>query len=158
MQPHIPAQIAVHFQQVYHGGNWASSYYKSVMADIDWEMANQTMGGCNSIASLFFHTQYYIGIVLKVLQGGPLQGSDKESFVHPPVHNEAEWEAYKTQAWQQADAFAAALANLPESHLWQDFIKPEYHSYYWQMHGLIEHLHYHLGQIVVLKKILRHQA
>jgi hypothetical protein len=43
---------------------------------------------------------------------------------------------------------------LPESKLAETFSDEKYGNYYRNIHGIIEHTHYHLGQIVLIKKIL----
>ncbi len=47
------------------------------------------------------------------------------------------------------------IAQLPEGKLWEDFADKKYGSYYRNLQGIIEHTHYHLGQIVLIKKMLR---
>ncbi len=46
------------------------------------------------------------------------------------------------------------IEQLPESKLWETFSDEKYGNYYRNIHGIIEHSHYHLGQIVLIKKIL----
>ncbi len=49
------------------------------------------------------------------------------------------------------------MEQLPEHKLWEDFTDKKYGNYYRNFHGIIEHSHYHLGQIVLIKKILLQQ-
>ncbi len=44
------------------------------------------------------------------------------------------------------------IEQLPESKLWETFSDEKYGNYYRNIHGIIEHIHYHLGQIVLIKK------
>jgi len=46
------------------------------------------------------------------------------------------------------------IEQLPESQLWVTFSQEKYGNYYRNLHGIIEHIHYHLGQIVLIKKII----
>jgi hypothetical protein len=46
------------------------------------------------------------------------------------------------------------VEQLPEARLWDDFSNGKYGNYYRNITGIIEHLHYHLGQIVLIKKML----
>jgi len=43
---------------------------------------------------------------------------------------------------------------LPESKLSETFLDEKYGNYYRNIHGIIEHTHYHLAQIVLIKKLL----
>ncbi|MCF8279347.1 MAG: hypothetical protein K9J45_03090 [Bacteroidales bacterium] len=107
----------------------------------------------NTIATLFTHLTYYVSKVSKVLQGEPLNAKDAHSFEHPPIQSQADWEKILTQAWADAEAFASLIEQLPEAGLWEDFTDEKYGNYYRNLHGIIEHIHYHLGQIVVIKKM-----
>jgi len=46
------------------------------------------------------------------------------------------------------------IEQLPEAKLGEIFSEEKYGTYYRNIHGIIEHTHYHLGQIVLIKKIL----
>jgi hypothetical protein len=48
------------------------------------------------------------------------------------------------------------VEQLPSIQLWETFTDEKYGTYYSNLQGIIEHIHYHLGQIVVIKKILLH--
>ena len=53
-----------------------------------------------------------------------------------------------------AENFAILIEHLPEAKLGEIFTDEKYGNYYRNVHGIIEHTHYHLGQIVLIKKIL----
>jgi hypothetical protein len=150
----ISSQIAKHFRDIHFGGNWTTSNFKDQLADVTWEQANIQIHDLNTIATLVFHSYYYVNIVLKVMQGGPLVGNDKLSFTHPPVHSQADWEAFLNNAWTEVETFAKLIELLPDEQLSADFSDPKYGNYYRNIHGIIEHSHYHLGQIVLIKKII----
>jgi hypothetical protein len=44
---------------------------------------------------------------------------------------------------------------MPEEKLNDFFALEKYGTYQRNFHGLIEHTHYHLGQIAILKKLVR---
>lgn len=147
-------QIAKHLREVYFGGNWTVSSLNEHLAGITWEQATTKVHDFNTIATLVYHVHYYIHTVLKALQGGPLEGRDSDSFSHPPIHSAADWERLLEQTRTETEACAALIEQLPDERLWQDFADPKYGSYYRNLHGMIEHAHYHLGQIVLIKKLL----
>jgi uncharacterized damage-inducible protein DinB len=152
---HLPTQIAKHLRGVYFGGNWTEVNLRDVLADVSWEQATARVGSLNTIATLVYHLGYYVSTQLRVLQGGPLTGHDADSFAHPPITSAADWEAMQTSLWTEVEAAALLIEQLPESQLWETFIAEQYGTYYRNFHGAIEHAHYHLGQIVVVKKLLR---
>jgi len=46
------------------------------------------------------------------------------------------------------------IEQLPETKLGETFSDEKYGTYYRNLHGIIEHNHYHVGQIVIIKKLL----
>lgn len=150
----LTEQIAIHFRGIYFGGNWTSVNMKESLADVDWQQATTPVYSFNTIATLVYHTNYYVSAVLKVLQGEPLNANDKYSFDHPPILSQGDWERLLAKAWDDAESFAILVEQLPETKLWETFIEEKYGNYYRNINGIIEHNHYHLGQIVLLKKLL----
>lgn len=150
----LTAQIAKHLRDVHFGGNWTSSNLKDNLADVTWQQATTQVYSFNTIATLVYHTNYYVDAVLKVLQGGSLDAKDKYSFDHPPIQSQEEWEKMLDKVWADAEKFAGLIEQLPENKLWEDFTDKKYGNYYRNLQGIIEHLHYHLGQIVLIKKII----
>jgi uncharacterized damage-inducible protein DinB len=147
-------QIATHFRQLYFGGNWTYANMKDTLTGVDWQMATSSISSFNTIATLVFHVGYYITVESKVLKGGPLEGSDKLSFEHPPVTSAEAWQALLDKTFAEASLFADAIEQLPDTILFEDFGNGKYGNYYRNLHGIIEHTHYHLGQITLLKKLL----
>ena len=147
-------QIAKHFRDVLFGGNWTSSNLKDQLADVTWQQATTQVYDFNTIVALVYHMNYFVSVVLKVLQGAPLDAHDKYSFDYPPVVSQEDWEKILDKTWTDAEEFAILIEKLPESKLWEDFSDKKYGNYYRNIHGIIEHIHYHLGQIVLIKKII----
>ena len=154
----LTSQIAKQFRDIYFGGNWTAVNLKQSLQDITWQQATTKVYSFNTIATLVFHTNYYVMVVTKVLQGEPLNAHDKYSFDHPPVTSQEDWEKLLNKTWADAENFAALIEKLPESKLWEIFLDEKYGNYYRNIHGIIEHNHYHLGQIVLIKKILLQPA
>lgn len=151
----LTAQIAKHLRDVHFGGNWTTSNLKDTLQDVTWQEASTQVYDFNTIAALVYHMHYYVHAVLKVLQGNLLEAHDKFSFDHPPIQSEADWQNLLATVWEDAEAFAARIEQLPDSKLDEDFTDKKYGNYFRNLHGIIEHLHYHLGQVVLLKKLVR---
>ena len=155
MEQNMIPLIAKHLRDFYYGSNWATSGLLPVLKDVDVTMATASVNGCNSIAALSYHINYYVAAVAKVLEGEVLVAKDADSFSHPIYTTEAEWQAFIAKAESDAQRFASALEKLPDSILTEAFTDEKYGNYFRNIHGIIEHCHYHLGQIVVLKKIIK---
>ena len=150
----LPGQIAKHFREIHFGGNWTCVNLKDTLADVTWQQAATKQHSFNTIAALTYHINYYVAAVLRVLNGGELDAHDKFSFDHPPITSQQDWDQLINKLWSDATQFAALLEQLPESKMWEYIGDEKYGTYYRNMHGIIEHSHYHLGQIVILKKLL----
>ncbi|MCA0237511.1 MAG: DUF1572 domain-containing protein [Bacteroidetes bacterium] len=150
----ISQHLAKNLRDVYFGGNWTASDLKTQLNDVTWQQATTQVFGLNTIATLVFHLNYYVKEVTKVLQGQPLTASDKFAFTYPPIQNREDWERQRDSIWADAEAFAQLIEQLPDEKLLQDFADPKYGTYYRNLAGIIEHIHYHLGQIAVVKKIV----
>lgn len=151
------AQIAKHIREIHFGGNWTSSNFRDNVSDVSWQQATTQVYTFNTIATLVYHTHYFVHVVLKVLQDGPLDAHDKFSFDYPPINSKEDWVFFLQKVWADAENFAALVEQLPDDKLAEDFTEKKYGSYYRNFHGIVEHCHYHLGQIVLIKKILQQQ-
>lgn len=149
-----PALIAKHLREVYFGSNWTASNLKDQLADVTWQQATTPIYQLNTIATLAYHIHYYITGTLQVLDGGPLEIRDEYSFAHPPIQSQKDWERFLVQNNLEAERFAMKIEALPSERLQDTFVDIKYGNYYRNLHGIIEHTHYHLGQIALIKKML----
>jgi len=147
--------IAKHIRDVHFGGNWTTSNMKDALSDVNWNEATMKLDSFNTIAMLVFHTNYYVSAIIKVLQGGPLNAHDKYSYDIPPIQSEEEWINLVNKTLHEAEIIATYIEKLPDSKLQEDFVDKKYGNYFRNFHGVIEHTHYHLGQIVILKKMIK---
>ena len=147
-------QIAKHFRDVHFGGNWTSVNLRDQLSGLSWQRATQKVYSFNTIAALVYHMNYYVDRVILVLEGQALNASDKYSFELPPIISQEDWENLVNKTWTDAERFAALVEQIPEERLWEDFSENKYGNYYRNITGIIEHIHYHLGQIVLIKKII----
>ncbi len=152
---HLPTLLAKHFREVYFGGNWTWVNLKDTLSDVSWEQAITKIEDCNTIAALVYHIHYYVGGVSQVLAGGTLDIHDKYSFAVSPLHSQAEWENRLATIWTEAETYIQRVEAVPESQLNDIFSQEKYGNYFRNLQGIIEHTHYHLGQIVIIKKMVQ---
>jgi uncharacterized damage-inducible protein DinB len=150
----LSEQLAKHLRDVHFGGNWTVSSLQDQLKDVSWEQATQKVHSFNTIATLVFHINYFIAAVSEVLEGKPLEAHDKFSFEHPPIHSAEDWLRMKDKCWADAERFALLIALMPEAKIWGPFADEKYGTYYRNIQGIIEHTHYHLGQIALIKKLV----
>lgn len=150
----LTEQIAKHLREVHFGGNWTASNLRDQLADVNWQQATTPVDSVHTIAALVYHMNYFVSATLRVLQSGRLDAREQDSFDHPPVESQDDWAQLLEQTWADAENLADAIEKMPESQLWEDFVDAQYGNYYRCLHGPIEHCHYHLGQIALIKTIL----
>jgi uncharacterized damage-inducible protein DinB len=155
MKKTLTTQTANRFREVILNGVWiANTNFKAQLSDLTWEQATTKIGNLNTIAVLTFHVHYYIAGLVNVFKGGFLDIRDKYSFDCPPIQSQADWDKLRNQLWQDAEAFADLVEKMPDKKLNEVFTDEKYGDYRRNIEGMIEHSYYHLGQIVLLKKMI----
>jgi hypothetical protein len=150
----LTAQIAKQFRDVHFGGNWTFVNLQDTLKDVNWQQATTQIYSFNTIAALVYHINYYVDGISKVLEGGSLDIKDKFSFDLPPIQSQVDWQKLLEKLWANAKTFAGQIEQLPEQQLGEIFVEEKYGTWYRNLAGITEHIHYHLGQIVLIKKML----
>jgi hypothetical protein len=150
-------EIATRFREVILNGTWiANTNFRDQLDGLNWEVAVAKTGSFNTIAALAQHIHYYVAGILVVFKGGNLDIHDKYSFDFRPIESQREWEAVLSRFWDDAEEFAALIEQMPEARLDDVFVDARYGTYRRNIDAMIEHSYYHLGQLVLLKKMLTH--
>lgn len=149
-------QLARRLEEVILNGTWiANTNFKAQIMNVDVIKATKSWMSCNSIALLTFHLNYYIAGILEVFEGKRLAIKDKFSFDLPTLDSEVEWRDLRDDICRNAEKLVKEIGTMPTILLSQDFEDPTYGSYRRNIDGLIEHCYYHLGQVVLLKKMMK---
>ncbi len=148
-------QIAKRFREVILNGTFiANTNYKEQLTGLHWEIATTKVSSSNTIAILAQHVHYYISGLNVVFKGGTLDIKDKYSFDFPAFTSQSDWEAFLNIFWRDSEEFASLIEQMPEEKLNEVFIDVKYGTYQRNINAMIEHSYYHLGQIVLIKKII----
>jgi len=150
----FPIQSAKHMNDIFFGGNWTSVNMRQHLIGLTWQQATARIYDHNSIAALTFHINYFVEAQIDVLSGRPLNAHDQFSFDLPPIQSQNDWEDILQRVWTNAEKCVELINQLPAERMGENFSDAKYGTWYRNMQGNIEHIHYHLGQIVVIKKIL----
>jgi hypothetical protein len=145
--------VARHVAEVVHG-NWTDINLDDTLADVTYEEAVATPPGIvNSIAMLTNHLMFYNQVVIERIKGIDPAINDANGF-DITINNEEQWQQLKQGTFASFKALAEMVANLTEEKLFGPTPNGHY-SFYQTFHGIAEHAHYHLGQIMLVKKIIR---
>tara|TARA_R110000850_G_scaffold277086_1_gene422514 strand:+ start:260083 stop:260547 length:465 start_codon:yes stop_codon:yes gene_type:complete len=148
--------IANRLQEVLLDGHWiANTNYKEQIESVTREQALQRIGDLNTIAALTYHINYYLDGILNVFNGGSLEIRDQYSFDLPPITSEQDWINLKSKFLSNASTFVNHVKNMPDHKLDEVFVDEKYGTYLRNIEGVIEHSYYHLGQIILLNKMMK---
>ncbi len=142
------------YQSIYNGDPWLEVTLENTLKNVSAAQAYRKINpNLNTIWEIVNHLIQWRRNILKRVQGETITTPDHNYFV--PVLDSSE------AAWEQS------LQNLAKSQeLWNSFLNTfddanfekiyptNNHTYYEHIHGIIQHDVYHLGQIVILKKLL----
>jgi hypothetical protein len=148
-------ELANRVREVLLNGKWiANTNYKHSLSDLSWEQATTKIGSLNTIAALTYHINYYTAGVLNVFEGGKLEIRDKYSFDLPSIESQEDWENLLNEKWSTVEKFANHVELMSDEQLEAGFVNEKYGTYRKNIEAVIEHSYYHLGQIVLIKKMI----
>jgi len=153
----LSKNIAKQLRAVYNGGAWSGPDLKQQLDGVTWQQATCQVYGLNTIATLVFHMNYYVAGVIEFLHGKPLEIRDKFSFNHPRIDSQEAWDKFIATVYEDCEQLAVAIEAVPMAKMEDVFYEERYGNYYRNFTGIIEHFHYHLGQITIMKKIIQQQ-
>lgn len=154
----LPELIAQHVLDVHQGNNWTEVDLAHTLRDVTLaEATTLTPASPNTIVALVRHLTFWNRVMARRAQGYPTQIPGTNGFEGSELHSETEWLALQAELWQSAQELATAIRRVPAERLAEPIL-PAYSSTYKNLHGAVEHLHYHLGQLVILKNLVRSQS
>lgn len=152
---HIQNLIAEHVLAVHEGNNWTEVDLTNTLKDVTLaEATTQTKASPNTIAALLHHLSYWNRVMVQRINNMNVAVPDANGFDVQILQNEQDWYLLKKDNLKSAHELAEAIQNFDENQLPQPILKG-YPSAYKSLHGSVEHIHYHLGQIVILKNLIR---
>jgi hypothetical protein len=145
--------ISKHLKELYFGNNWTGASFPTVTEGIDWNLAVKQRDGFNSIATLIHHMNFYVIAAIDAINGATSILPDKASFINPIIQSEEDWTNLKQRSLDAVTQLLELLSQQEDDLLLKTFVVKAHGNYYRFIQGLIEHSHYHLGQIMILKKL-----
>ena len=151
----ITELIAQHLTDVHNGDNWTEVNIEQTLADVSFEEAVvQTAASVNTIAMLLHHISFWNRAVSTRAAGKvPVIKADN-GFAMAPIDSEKKWKVLQEDNIRSAAELATAIRLFDEKKLALPIL-PDHSSAYKNFQGQVEHVHYHLGQIVMIKKMIR---
>lgn len=152
-------RIAQRLSEVLLDGTWiANTNFKAEIVSLSYTEATTKVGDLHTISVLTYHINYYLEGLLKVFKGGNLKIKDAHSFNMPLLRSQKEWEKLKEHFISNTEEFIHWVHTVKEDLLDAVFVAPRYGTYERNIEGVIEHCYYHLGQVVLIKKLIAFQS
>jgi uncharacterized damage-inducible protein DinB len=151
----LTENIARHILEIHLGTTWTDVDLSSTLVGVTAQEAMvRTPASVNTIAALLHHITYWNRIILYRIQGIAVEVPDTNGFDVPQLHTEEDWEKLKTDNMQSAHELAAAVESFDEDRLFEPIL-PGNSSAFDNFEGTVAHIHYHLGQITLLKQLIK---
>jgi uncharacterized damage-inducible protein DinB len=154
--PSGAAGIADQLRRAFDGEAWHGDSLFEILSGVTAaRAASRPIERAHTIWELVLHVAAWDGAVLRRLGGAAVELSDAENF--PPVTDtsEAAWRTALAQVRRGHEELVAAAASLPDSRL-DDMVPGKegaHYTFYYMLHGVVQHELYHAGQIALLKKM-----
>ncbi len=150
----IKQHIANHLVEVHRGGNWTDVNIAGILKDISWVQAGIVPPfSPNSIAMLLHHITYWNRIVALRGQNIEPEINEQNGMNVPALNSDKDWDDLKKDNIHSAEELATIIEGYDIGSLYNPIL-PGHSSAYKNFQGQVEHVHYHLGQIVMIKKYI----
>lgn len=142
------------FEDIYDGDPWIDVTLQGTLKNISAAKAAKKISpDRNSIWQIVNHLISWRENVLQRVQGKMITTPDNNYFTGIIDTSDAAWQSTLKRLENSQQQWITFLANFNESEF--DKIYPNNNmSYYDHVNGIIQHDAYHLGQIVLLSKLL----
>jgi hypothetical protein len=97
---------------------------------------------------------YWNGIILQRLKGETPVIPLENGFDVPFLNSKEEWGSLIEKTKQSFMVLSEAVHDFPEDRLMDNYAPSIPSTFYRNIQGCVEHAHYHLGQIVILKNLV----
>ena len=148
------ARIADQLRRSQEGEAWHGAALAELLADVDAAQAVQRpIPAAHNIWELVNHITAWQTAANGAVRGGVMPRLGKADDWPPSGRTDAQWRAAVKRLAKANQELLSALAAFPEERL-DERLPGRKHSFYFMLHGVIQHNLYHGGQVALLKKLL----
>jgi hypothetical protein len=146
-------QILDHYDGVLNGEPWHGDAVWPVLGSISaQEAAARPIPTAHTIWEIVMHMTFWENVAAQRLSGLRAGLVEELNFPPMPVASEENWRKTLDQCRDSNRVFRQALAKLDANQL-DELTVAGKRTFYGEAHGILEHHAYHLGQVVLLKKM-----
>ena len=149
-------RIADQLRRAFDGEAWHGDSLMEILQGVTAaQAAAHPIANAHSIWELALHIAAWDGAALRRVGGSAVEPSDAENFPTVTDASEAEWRHTLTEVRRVHAELVSAVSALPDSRLDDKVPGKEgaHYTFYYMLHGVVQHEIYHAGQIALLKKM-----
>ena len=141
-------------KRAFEGKAWHGPSVSEVLAGVTAEQAAaHPISGAHSIWQIALHIATWERVGRRRLEeASPIEVSDEEDWPAVGDTTDAAWANTLEELRRNHEALRASIRQLDETRL-DEIVPGTQYSFYFLLHGVIQHDLYHAGQIALLKKV-----
>ena len=150
------ARIADQLRRAFAGDAWHGDSVFEILEGVTAAQASaRPIKNAHSISELVLHIAAWDNAVLRRLGGVAVELSDAQNFPTVTDASETAWRKAVAEVRRVHDELVEAVSVLPGSRLDEKVPGKEgaHYTFYYMLHGVVQHELYHAGQIALLKKM-----
>jgi hypothetical protein len=148
-------RISDQLQRAFSGDPWHGPPLQELIEGVTAEQArSRPFLSAHTIWELVLHIDVYVHAAVEALDGIPMPKLYGTEMDWPPIaESEPQaWIADKDRLLANADRLAIAIRSLPTDEKLRGTVPGRDYSFYYLLHGIVQHSLYHGGQIAMVKK------
>lgn len=148
------ARISKLFNDLYDGSPWLGVNWLETLNNISAEQASKRIAeGRNTIWEITNHVIQWRLNVLRRVQGETIVSPDHNYILPVEAVSETDWKNTLEELAVSQQKWLDFLKNFDENQFSKIYPNNQM-TYYEHIHGILQHDAYHLGQVVLLAKML----
>jgi uncharacterized damage-inducible protein DinB len=139
--------------RMFEGDAWHGPSVTAALSGVDAaRAAARPLPNGHSIWELVLHMGVWMDIPRRrVSEGRAIEATRQEDWPQPPEPTEEAWKQARENLQRSYRSFRGWLSGLDVRRL-EETVPGRSHDLYTMLHGVVQHLAYHAGQISLLKK------
>ena len=141
-------------EKAFYGGAWHGPSIMEVLGNISAEeAASKPVKNVHSIWEITLHINTWQSVTQKRIEGKNIEPSPEEDWPEVKNFSQDSWKNTISTLKESMAGLIECISKLNDKILCENISGRNY-TYYFLLHGLVQHDVYHAGQISILKKAL----
>ena len=148
------SRILDQLHRAYEGHAWHGPALRAILADVDYHTASRRpIPDAHTIWEIVLHIAVWISVPTERLQGAEIPTIPPgQDWPAAPEPTEAGWQEALDQLAKAEQNLESEVRQLSDDRLRETVLGDIPYSIYTMLHGVVQHMLYHAGQIALLKK------